>query len=343
MSLHAPDSNQPSASAEELLPPYGRILVPLNGSPLVEEALPPAVALVERAGKRGTLILVRVSQHTTHASRGLAPDAEQAEEQETAEAYLKRVTEAVASLGLPVERVTLEGEPACEIVQVAHQHAADLIVMTTHARGDSPCWWQAGVAEQVLQHARVPLFLFKHGTRIARLFSPHDQPQILVPVDGTALVQPALHSAAMLAKQIQATVTLLYVVEAPPLVLHGRGRAGDVAGGLRSAIRAERRAVAEYLKHLQPFFQTQGINTAMSITQGEVDGAIIEQAEMMGGPDKPVLLVMATHGRTGIERWFRGSVANKVLRLADLPVVLVGPVAFARQHVLAAKGKISLP
>ncbi|HEY7295654.1 MAG TPA: universal stress protein [Dehalococcoidia bacterium] len=128
-----------------------KILVPLDGSPLAEVALPVA----ERLAKRLTATIVLVS---------VAPPPESAAQ--TAEArdlLIRQLEPAVERLrGLPVEeRLELLGEPAEGIVQVAREEDVAMIVMATHGRSGLSDLVQGSTAEAVLRRSPVPVTLVR--------------------------------------------------------------------------------------------------------------------------------------------------------------------------------------
>ena len=152
-----------SAIGEEA--PFNRLLVPLDGSAVAEAVLPYARRL---AGGRGSqLILVQVVMPTPVAAAIEAPAAAQivAEADERArveaQAYLGRMSERLRRDGREVTPLVLLGDPATVITNVAREHAVELIAMTTHGRTGLSRLMFGSVAEHVLRHAPVPVFLVR--------------------------------------------------------------------------------------------------------------------------------------------------------------------------------------
>ena len=312
-------------SAQGVLPPYSRILVPLDGSALAEEALPAAIAFAQRVGGNGKLILLRVSHAGSLViSRG-GPFEVPSEVHEEIDAYLAKMEQAVAAQNVSVEIVRTEGDPATGIVDMAHDHQADLIVMVTHAREGMSRLVHGSVADRVLQATPVPVLLLKHGEEPVRLFTSEAHPHLLVALDGSELAESVLLRAISLANQLGASVTLLRSLDLPDLTLNARGRSATADDMIRAMVPTERKAAAQYLEQVQQRLQAHGIPTAIAVTEGSAALDITGQARELQEAGHPVIVMMSTHGRTGVGRWLYGSVAGAVLHLVDVPLLVIRP------------------
>ncbi len=325
MISQTPSTNQVPFKAAGGLPPYGRILVPLDGSPLAEEALPTAIAFAQRAGTNGKLILLRVSKvEYLVYSRG-GPFEVPTGVHEEIDAYLTRIEQEIKAQGVPVEAVRTEGDPAIAIVDMAHDHHAELIVMVTHAREGMSRLIHGSVADRVLQGAPVPVLLLKHGEEPTSVFTTEAHPHLLVPLDGSELAESVLLRVISLANQLGASVTLLRSLDLPDLTLSTRGRAAAGSDPIGAIVPTERQTAAQYLEQVQQRVQAYGIPTAIAVTEGGAALDIAEQARTLKEAGQAVIIVMATHGRTGVGRWLYGSVAGAVLHLADVPLLVIRP------------------
>lgn len=138
---------------------------------------------------------------------------------------------------------------------------------------------------------------------------------ILVPLDGSELAELALNDAFALAELSQAEVTLLQVI--PPI--EDVARVGDHAIPVDALWGIKKAAALEYLEGVCKRVGCGTLTVHKVVEMGPPAETIIDYARK-----HPLdLIVMATHGRTGLQRWVYGSVADKVLRGADLPVLLV--------------------
>jgi nucleotide-binding universal stress UspA family protein len=219
-----------------------------------------------------------------------------------------------------------EGDPASAIVDLAREQQVDLIILVTHAREGLNRLLHGSVADRVLQMAPAPVLLLKHGEQPIKLFVPEEHPQLLLPLDGSELAESVVPLALSLASQIGASVTLLRSLDLVELVaegLHEQERRAAQRGMLAPT---ERQQARQYLEQIQQRFQAQGIPTATLVTEGRAAEDIAEQAKVLEQTGGSVMMLMATHGRSGVGRWLYGSVAGAVLHLVTIPLLVI------RQH-----------
>ncbi|WP_251330086.1 universal stress protein [Haloplanus pelagicus] len=137
---------------------------------------------------------------------------------------------------------------------------------------------------------------------------------ILIPTDGSDPAAAAFDHALDLAERFDATVHVLYVVETDSLSHEAPALAIE---DLRETLRSEGEAI---LDDLCERATARGVAVTEAIVEGVPEDAILEYVAD-GGVD---LLVMGTHGRHGLERYLVGSVTERVVRRADVPVLVVG-------------------
>jgi nucleotide-binding universal stress UspA family protein len=145
------------------------ILVPLDGSPLAEHALPYAERLARATSAH--LILCRALSATK-----LQPEQIVAAVGD-ARAYVQGVADQLAGRGSIVETTIPWGEPGDEILEQVRSARADLVVMATHGRSGLGRWLYGSVADEVLRRASVPMFLVPPGSD--EPWSDHHAPRIL--------------------------------------------------------------------------------------------------------------------------------------------------------------------
>jgi nucleotide-binding universal stress UspA family protein len=141
---------------------------------------------------------------------------------------------------------------------------------------------------------------------------------ILVPLDGSVLAESALPAALAIAGNFKSEVTLLHVV-LPPFTL-AKLSAPNFAELLVTMREAMRLQAEAYLQSKQAALQIESGQVHSHIAFGDsAASAILDAADALGVD----AIVMSTHGRGGIRRWVLGSVANKVLQQATIPIVLI--------------------
>jgi nucleotide-binding universal stress UspA family protein len=290
------------------------ILVPLDGSLASEAALPFAQALARRAS--ATLILVRAVP-----GRGLSNDAAgQQRAVSQAEEYLIRLGGVLEAQDLSVQiGVPFGSSPATWIVEEIALRHADMVVMATHDRVGPDRWLHGSVAEAVVSRAPTPVLLIREAE--GQLLPPRfDEPEpvVIVPLDGSELAEAALPIARELSRLIAARVVLVGVI--PPT-----GHLIAVEGG-----------AAPYTEsaHARAEIDAQAYLEA-SVARLGADAVAVETCVPSGDPATEIanvaldycaaVVVMATHGRAGVLRTLRGSVAGGVLHRSPTPVLLIHP------------------
>ena len=143
--------------------------------------------------------------------------------------------------------------------------------------------------------------------------------KIMVPLDGSELAECVLPHVETFIKQLRIkTVVLARVVE--PFHDHYVPATGIHDVEVFQKVEAERRADAQnYLNQIVDRLAYEETNIMQEVLAGRVSDCLCEYAES----NEIDLILIATHGRSGVSRWVRGSVADKILRSSDVPVLMV--------------------
>lgn len=143
--------------------------------------------------------------------------------------------------------------------------------------------------------------------------------KVMVPLDGSELAECVLPHVEALVKGCNVTdVTLVRVVEIEALRPYHGGIPIDPEM-LEKREAARKAAAEEYLLQVRDRLGTENATYHMLVIVGRVAESLVEHAEKNGID----LILIATHGRSGVTRWVRGSVADKVLRSANVPVLMI--------------------
>jgi nucleotide-binding universal stress UspA family protein len=308
------------------------ILIPLDGSPVSEVALPFAEALARRAGAR--LILVRATHAPAFHGES---EHEQFNRVDAAQAYLDDIVGALTARGVAnIETgVPYGGDAAGWIVEEAVLRHADLIVMSTHDRSGTDRWLHGSVAEAVVHHAPVPVLLVRAdaGVAGAALLAMKER-NIIVPLDGSALAEAAIPAAVALARAVRGRLILVCVVpEAGDRVIGAAGM-GVYVGDDRAQRVADER---DYLDRMQSQLAAEAVQVKTLVIRGQAATEIAAAARMYAA----TAVVMATHGHTGVSRTIVGSVAGQVLHACNCPVMLIRPAELPRTMV-ASSGPVRM-
>lgn len=295
------------------------ILVPLDGTALAETAIQPAAMLAERF-KAEVLLLVR-SIETWPPGEPVPSDDLAA--MMKAEDYLTGVANRLARQGLTVHRAVLGEEPASGISAEADYHRADLIVMATHGRTGLGALLHPSVTWSVLRHTRAPILTWKvakqqekasEPTRALRFLQDTRTP-ILVPLDGSLLAEQALPLAQALCERLGNPMVLVRAAEQPYIA----GSAIDYAEVLSRAQDWSLSEARSYLERKRLELAAADLPITITSHLGDATSVICEEVQ----EHQAGLVVMASHGRSGLGRFLLGSVARSLLSQLEVPILLV--------------------
>lgn len=283
---------------------------------MAEAALPVAVGLARPLGAAITLLHIqeRSAPRTIHGEPHLHDPA-------AAAAYLETVAERWRSPGVTIDwhvHAAKEGDVAQSIVDHAAEVGSDLIVLTTHGFGGLRDLLFGSIAQQVLRRGQIPTLIVK-PTASGHL-EPYGVQTILVPLDGTPEAEAALRLATGLAKATGAGLVLASVI--PTL-----GTAtGDLAvsatfspTATAAVLDLSQSDAGKYLEEKAAGLRQEGQFVRTSVTRGKTAQQLAAVADL----NQVNLIVLATHGRAGLEGTFNGSVAPRLLAEFQQPVLLV--------------------
>lgn len=299
------------------------ILVPLDGSQAAEAALPLASRLAGSSGARLVLVTVYEPPLPVRGGQGALVFDQRfdAENRAALRSYLDQVTGRVrqgGEPGLEVDGRLLDGSAAATIAEFAEHEGADLVVLTSHGHGGPSHLWMGGVTDALVRQLRVPILVVRAdaaspaasraGTAGAAFR------RVLVPLDGTPESEQALEAADAVAGRDGVLYTLLRVVTPRHPLLRGIGGRDD------ELVTAERRADAERrLALVEERLRQRGFEVRSEVrVEAQVAPAILELAGRMEAD----LIAVTSHGRGRMGRLLLGSVADKVLRGAPMPVLV---------------------
>jgi len=292
---------------------YTRMLIPLDGSETAEKVLPYARALAANLNIPVELLGVIEISHYTSGERARYLDIFVENAIRRNQDYLKRVADTFPSGSVAT---TVEGGvPAETIITKAAEDSGTLIVMATHGRSGLPRWLLGSVAEKVLRGAINPALLIRAIEDITAE-GQVTPARIIVPLDGSELAERVLPTVLELAKALKLKVVLLraYGVKA---IMYGEGDFLHDSNEVDAELKKE---ATSYLERWVEQLKSEGLVDVLSIvSDGEAAEIIIELAK--GAPNS--LIAMCTHGRSGVKRWLLGSVAEKVVRHAGDPVLVI--------------------
>jgi nucleotide-binding universal stress UspA family protein len=236
------------------------------------------------------LTLVHVVEPAAYSQIGPDTETLKAVGQRALDAAVVRVRD-----DLPSARgALLVGRPAEELIAFAEQNGIDLVVSATHGRQSVERWFLGSVAEKVLRACHAPVLTVRAAASPIR--------KLLVATDFGPSSERAVELAARIAALFGARVTLLHALG---------DDAGEPDGEVARATRARLEGVAAEMSGVVPAPE-------VLVRHGKPWSAISDEAKK--GYD---LVVLGTHGRSAVPRWLIGSVAERVVRSAEPPVLTV--------------------
>jgi nucleotide-binding universal stress UspA family protein len=308
------------------------IIVPLDGSVIAEQVLPHVRQLAAMLTAQVHLMRVisddEVARVLTHDGNllhelGGRSSIEEVETQpmgellrQCAEVYLTMRGAELREAGVDVELEVCDGSPAEQIIAAAARNHDTLIAMATHGYSGLRRWAMGSVADKVLHAATAPVFLVRAVEQPPAGVRPWKR--ILVPLDGSALAEQALPLAITLAHNTQAELIVLQVVI--PLTADGSGLSPFA------------RLLPPWIAFPDELREQAHQQLATTINRFGTHEALITPVVVFGSPAEAIineavehhvdLIVMATHGYSGLRRWTLGSVADKVLHASPVPLLV---------------------
>jgi nucleotide-binding universal stress UspA family protein len=278
-----------------------RILVPLDGSTLAERAIEPAARLLSQVVEPSNiLILISVATHSNM-------DTVLGEPTDSCFNYLKGIAEQSLLQRFQLELVVKSGTPADMICSVAHEYEVDMIMMSSHGRTGLARFAMGSVAESVARYACIPTFIVRPQGETFPTRDRNEPLTVLVPLDGTFLAETAIEPAIRIAQAFQGSIRLMRVLPS------------DRA--MHTVQEVSAHEAYAYLTSIHKRLEKNSIIIHRALAWGQPAEQIIAEV----GRHQTDLIVIATHGRTGLNRLFRGSIAERVLHGTYVPVLMLHP------------------
>ncbi len=316
---------------------FQHILVPLDGSSMVEQALPIAARLARASG--GTITLLRVNEVLASFVPSLSPAPVVTQELVEAELsassiYLEEIVKNDLLQGIPTRTTVALGIPANIILSTVEAGHCDMIVMNSHGRTGFTRWMLGSVAEKVARLSSVPVLIVRQSNPFHTNTSTRREAdfRVLVPLDGSPLAEAALEPSVELVKAFSASkkavlhltqivvmpdAEQIFTCEKEAIIQHAK----EYLTGLVN------RLLEGDIATIPPDHPIE-INWSVSIDDDIASGIVRvaedgEKGENVAAFEKCDMIAMATHGRSGIQRCATGSITERVLHATMLPILNV--------------------
>jgi len=290
---------------------FKHILLPLDGSRLAEAAIPYTVELCKKLGARVTLLHVieKDASPEIHGDRHLTNESEACE-------YLGEIADREFSFLEHVER-HVHAEEVSQVSQSIVQHSGefkpDLIVLCAHGVGGLRDIVAGSIAQQVIADGSIPVLLI-HPAEPYREFHT-----LLVPLDGEPDHDRALDVAADLASHLEASLRLVRVVPTLGTLSGEHAALGTMLPATTDAyLDVMEEEVVGYLRSYLNRFCSRGLDCEAEVQRGDPAQEVVKSAVNSNAD----LIVLGTHGKSGLNAFWSASVAPKILSRTKIPVLL---------------------
>jgi nucleotide-binding universal stress UspA family protein len=293
---------------------FKRILLPLDGSELSEMALPYGEELASKLGSELVLYHVNEREPSQHMHK----------------LYLDRLADLVRhnlneksprSNEIKVTTIVETGEAKASICNLVDSNNVDLIVMSAVSVSGFKVGKMLGsVTDHVCQLVPIPVFLIRPQTpRLAGNNTPLLN-KMMITLDGSDLSKMALPVGEELAKSLKMKITLFRMANMVRFYDDGIGTGEYAYIDYAKINQAEKDRVTAKLAEVEKEVKSQGFDVNSIVISSYDAASEIIEASKKNNID---LVVMSTHGQSGLGRWVFGSVAEKVLRHGETPLLLV--------------------
>ncbi len=284
---------------------FEKMVLLLDTSETAEAVIPYAVYLANKMGSE--LDVVNVVEGEGSSDR-------------LAKAYLDKIVDEIKEPGIRKKRsVILRGKPAEQILDYVERNKIDIIAAASHGHSGIRRWVIGSTVDKIIKAAKTPVLLVyskEKGSINRQAAFTH----VLLPLDGSKAAEAPLSLVESLANKIKVRVSLFRAVS--PLIDQyagpPEGYVVDYTGKVMQALEEE---AADYLKQTAKLFEEKGILVSTTMIVGSPATEMLKYIEKQ----KVDLVVMSTHGRTGLGQWILGSVANKILHSVEIPLLIVRP------------------
>jgi nucleotide-binding universal stress UspA family protein len=315
---------------------YKTIMVPTDCSGFDREAIRVALRIAQRSDAKLRLVRVLTTGAYFGAGDGVgevrAASADVKRERDNALGELYAIAAECRREADVDVTVTLETGPVADALEgYVRRNDVDLIVISSHGRGGFSRLSLGSVADSLIRHTTVPVLIVKPA---ASYLNPQVRgafKRIVVPLDGSLLAEQILPPIITLAVLEDSEIVLLSIIRRPG--------AKQNADGAPKAPWWEK-DVAEAKAYLSRVAQSTRASQLSVLTDVVVGDDVAEEIAAYAGRESADLIAIATHGRGGLSRVLRGSVADGLSRAARTCVLIFHPTAIEPQRLRSETSRI---
>ncbi len=306
---------------------FDRILVPLDGSPESQKIRHWVVGIAAELESSVDLLAIIDSSRFKDSDADSSTEAES----EIAHKYLRTQADWFQEHGVTVATHVVAGDPAETIIAQSRELDIKLIAMVTQRRSAFMRGILGSVSDRVLHATGVPIMLARPGETLGFEDGAGLPRTVIVPLDGSDFSEGAIPFAEAIAKHGSGQV--LYLSGTAPNSSYASYALADPAISIDENGKSK---TGSYLDNVVNRSVRRGVSATHIQVRETAAEAIIKEA----AKSSDRIVVMTSHGASGIKRWLLGSVADKVIRSSEHPVIVIPP---EHQQVSYRGGKQRIP
>lgn len=286
---------------------FEKMVLLLDTSELSENVIPYAVHLADKMWSE--LDVVSVTDGEGYSER-------------LVKAYLDRITGEIKEPGIRKKRsVILHGKAADQILDYVDKNRIDIVAMASHGYSGIKRWFIGSTADKIVRGAKIPVLLVHCKEKPVPLQKSAAFTHIMLPLDGSRAAEAAIPYAEAIIERFKVKKVSLLRVVSPLANRYAGPPESYVVDYTNKVMQALEEDATNYLKQTARLFEEKGITVSTAMVIGSPTAEILKNIEYRGID----LVIMSTHGRTGLGRWILGSIADKILHSAEIPLLLIRP------------------
>jgi nucleotide-binding universal stress UspA family protein len=295
---------------------FRNIMIPLDGSDFAETIVPMATDIAGKTGATLHLVVVHRGMDNERAGDMSAGFAREIDERTLAleKSYLAGIAARTRMNGAVVMEQLLEGPLVQMLQRYVKANGIDAVLMTTHGRGGFQRAWLGSVTDALVRSLPVPVLTFHSGEDSGREPSERRIEHVLAATDGSSIGDNAFRASLGLCSLLDAKCTLVRVI-APALPAYPTFVGDTLPFGGATPVDETMFSMGAY----EVMARAAGVHLTTRVLVDALPANAILRAAGTACAD---LIVVGTHGRNPMARWLLGSVADKVIRGADIPVMV---------------------
>jgi nucleotide-binding universal stress UspA family protein len=300
---------------------FKKILVPVDFSEPSKKAVTYGLTLATRF--KAKLIVAHIVPESSALTYAFPTDTLEVEKQQRDKASreIQKLVPAEHAAGLDLQTVVKTGHIDAELLRMVKDEAIDLVIMGTHGRRYLGRWFIGSVTEHLLRRVPVPVLTVSHvDTERHAITGPVMLKRIVYATDLSDTSSIGMKYAIEFARSSGAELTVVHVVDQLDRMLWGPAAATWLEGERVKLVQEMRKKLAEFVAREKP--SDMGVEAL--VLEGKPFSRILEFAQSRDMD----LIVLNLQSKGILERAFLGSTAERVVRLAQIPVLSI-PVVIA--------------